>query len=185
MRGESRGVVVSFDRERGFGFIRSPALAEDAFVHASSVVGGEELRPGQQVRFLVEESDRGPRAVRVRPGRVGIPPALASIVAVIGPVGLATALLRVSGLPWASAWLVTINLATLSVWAWDKHRAVRDRRRVPESALLGLAALGGTIGAALGVLALGHKRRKPGILIGIAAFTAIQLIVVAILVTRP
>lgn len=185
MTGQTRGVVVSFDQVRGFGFIRSPDLAEDVFVHASSVVGGGNLRPGQQVRFLAEGTDRGPRAVRVRPGKIGLPPDLASIVTVIGSIGLVTGVLYASGLALAPAWFVSINVATLAAWIWDKHRSVRDGRRIPEAALLGMAAIGGTVGAVLGVFVLGHKRRKPKFLVSLGVITATQLIIIASLVARP
>jgi uncharacterized membrane protein YsdA (DUF1294 family)/cold shock CspA family protein len=184
MSGESRGVVVSFDPDRGFGFIRAPGLGEDVFVHASEVVGGGGLRAGQRVRFLVEGTDRGPRAVRVLPGSIGLPPALASATIVIGTVSVSMVLLRLAGLPLALAWTIPISLATLAVWAWDKHRAVRDARRVPEATLLGLAAIGGTIGALFGVIALNHKRSKPRFLMALGAIAVVQVIAILILSFR-
>lgn len=63
------GTVRWFDAERGFGFINRGEEAEDLFVHASEIVGGDPtkgLREGQVVEFEVGETDRGPQARRVR-----------------------------------------------------------------------------------------------------------------------
>ena len=182
MNTESDGVVVSFDLERGFGFIRSPDFSEDVFAHVSTVQGGRaSMRPGRRVRFSAEASERGPRAVRVVPGALGLSPTLAGVAMILGPAFAATLGLRFAGVGWLVAWLLAINPATLAAWAWDKHRAVRDHRRVPEAALLGLAAIGGIIGAVVGVSAFHHKNRKPRFLIGLALIAAAQLGAVALL----
>ena len=184
MTSRSRGVIVSFDEERGFGFIRAPGFSEDVFVHISAVVGNDHLRPGHRVQFVAEGSNRGPRAVRVWPGGMGLPPALASAVTLIAAVAATSAGLVWLGTPWGVGWLVPINLSTLAVWAWDKHRAARDGRRVPEAALLGLAAIGGTLGAIVGVLALHHKRRKSRFIAGLGAITIVQVVLIAILFAK-
>jgi uncharacterized membrane protein YsdA (DUF1294 family) len=57
-------------------------------------------------------------------------------------------------------YLVVINLITLAAFALDKQRAGQDGRRIPERTLLGLAVIGGTIGAILGQLVLRHKTQK-------------------------
>lgn len=64
-----QGNVRWFDAERGFGFIDRGEEAEDLFVHASEILGGDGprvLREGQVVEFEVGEGDRGPQARRVR-----------------------------------------------------------------------------------------------------------------------
>ena len=72
-----QGIVVRYDADRGFGFIRSRAFwADDVFVHASAVAGNVLLHPGQRVRFSAEATDKGPRATHVEPGRRGLSPAM-------------------------------------------------------------------------------------------------------------
>lgn len=57
--------------------------------------------------------------------------------------------------------------------AWDKLRAVRGGRRVPESALHLLELAGGWPGALLAMLAVNHKRAKPSFwLVTVAAAAA-------------
>ena len=68
-----------------------------------------------------------------------------------------------------------INALTLLVFGWDKLRASRRKRRVPERWLLRLAMLGGSPGALLGRWIFGHKTRKKRLntlLYGIAALQA-------------
>lgn len=173
-----RGVVVSYDVDRGFGFIRSRAFAEDVFVHVSTLRGPiRSLRPGQRVRFAAEPDARGPRTVWAEAGRGGLPlpPGQAAVLGVAGVVALATlGLAGLGGVPWVAAYLATINAATLALYAWDKHRAVRGRRRVPELALLAIALAGGTPAAALAMTTLRHKTRKPAFLAAFAGVVAVQ-----------
>ncbi len=62
----------------------------------------------------------------------------------------------------AVTYLWTINGLTLLVFGWDKLRARRRKRRVPERKLLWLAALGGSPCALLGRWIFRHKSRKRG-----------------------
>ena len=50
---------------------------------------------------------------------------------------------------------------TFALYGWDKWRAQRAGRRVPESRLHLLALLGGFPGAWLGMRVFRHKTRKP------------------------
>ena len=178
-----RGIVVAFDEARGFGFIR-PRGAADVFVHASAIDGGGGLRVGQRVEFEAAPTDRGPRATRVVPGGRGVTPSRAAGLGLAAALVAATLGTHRAGLGWPTAWLVAANLAAASAYAWDKRRAVRGSRRIPEAALLGLALVGGSPAAALTMGLLHHKTRKPRFLIAFAAVVLLQAAVLAALWSR-
>ena len=58
------GTVVSFNGEKGYGFIESDAADEEVFVHVADV-GGPALEVGQTVEFDVERAVGGPRAANL------------------------------------------------------------------------------------------------------------------------
>lgn len=61
------GVVKWFNQEKGFGFITPTDGSKDVFVHFRSIVsdGYKSLDEGQQVKFDVEEGQKGPQAANV------------------------------------------------------------------------------------------------------------------------
>jgi len=60
--------------------------------------------------------------------------------------------------------LILINLLTLITFGWDKKLSIKHKRRIPESRLLGLTFIGGTVGAALGMIIFRHKVSKKSFL---------------------
>ena len=57
-------------------------------------------------------------------------------------------------------WWVVWSVATFLAFGFDKGRAAQSGRRVPESLLLLLAALGGWLGGWLGMYVFRHKTAK-------------------------
>ena len=74
------------------------------------------------------------------------------------------------------AYLYAVNLTALALFGVDKHRAVHGGRRIPESVLLGIAVIGGSIGAIGGMLSFRHKTRKPRFSVGLPVILAIQIL---------
>lgn len=64
-------------------------------------------------------------------------------------------------------YLVAINAATFFVYGIDKWKARRSMWRIPEATLLGLAAIGGSVGAWLGMRAWRHKTMHKKFQLGI------------------
>lgn len=92
----------------------------------------------------------------------------------------------VIGSPWGllAAWLVVINLAAFFVFGWDKWKAKykerhENARRVPEKTLFLLAALGGSVGALLGMRVWHHKTLHRSFRIGIPLILALQIVIPA------
>lgn len=83
----------------------------------------------------------------------------------------------------AVLYLWAINALTLLAFGWDKLRARRKRRRVPERRLLWLAVLGGSPGAVLGRWIFGHKTRKKGFSVKLFAILTLQGALTIVLAT--
>ena len=58
------------------------------------------------------------------------------------------------------AWWLSLNLATVLLFGYDKAIAGGRRRRIPERTLLAFALVGGSPGALLAMRAFRHKTAK-------------------------
>lgn len=72
-------------------------------------------------------------------------------------------------------WLLAIDLIAFCTFGWDKRCAKKDRRRVRESTLLWLCALGGALGGLLAMRLFHHKTRKKPFFIGVPLMLAAQV----------
>ena len=174
------GVVVKFDRKRGYGFLRVENVRRDYFVHLNQVEDGRALVVGQVVSFEPAEGDRGPEARRVIAGSRPVSPTLK-----FGTLGLVLAGLFTAGawftLPFVGltlAWFLALSVATFLLFGFDKALARFHRNRVPERVLLGLAFLGGSPGALLAMRIFRHKTIKRSFRIGFWVVVGIQIAVV-------
>jgi uncharacterized membrane protein YsdA (DUF1294 family)/cold shock CspA family protein len=164
------GVVVKFEADRGFGFIRPDsahgAVDQDVFVHVRNVEGRKQLHPGQRVSFRMTRTDKGLAAIDVHPGSVlGIPYLRFLLIgigsAVLLLIGLAFALDRPASLAlWLVLWVAALSIATFGVYGWDKAQAKGDGTRVPEVILHLLDALGGSPGGFIAMRVFHHKTSK-------------------------
>lgn len=74
-------------------------------------------------------------------------------------------------------YLLIINALGLLIMLADKEKAKKHRWRIPESTLLTVAALGGSVGCYAGMRLFHHKTRKPKFYIGIPVIFAVQVLV--------
>ena len=58
---------------------------------------------------------------------------------------------------YALIYLAAVNVVTFFTYGIDKWKAKRARRRISEATLLGLAVIGGSIGAWIGIKVWHHK----------------------------
>jgi CspA family cold shock protein len=65
--GEAYGTVKWFSRMKGWGFIEPDGGERDVFVHYESILGEgfRNLEKGERVRFTIEDTPKGPKAVNV------------------------------------------------------------------------------------------------------------------------
>ena len=81
-------------------------------------------------------------------------------------------------------YLAVITVVTFLVYGIDKWKAQHKRWRIPESVLLGLAAIGGSVGAWLGMKVWRHKTQHKKFQYGVPAILAAQVAVVVWLLLR-
>jgi uncharacterized membrane protein YsdA (DUF1294 family) len=73
------------------------------------------------------------------------------------------------------AYLICLNLILFVLMGRDKAAARSSARRTPETALLALAVIGGSVGGLLGMILFRHKTRKPAFRIGLPLILICQL----------
>jgi uncharacterized membrane protein YsdA (DUF1294 family) len=67
------------------------------------------------------------------------------------------ALVLFAEIPLFYAWVLAVSVLAFAVYGYDKGIADSPLTRAPEDTLILLAALGGTLGAMLGMLVFRHK----------------------------
>ena len=72
-------------------------------------------------------------------------------------------------------YVIGINVMTFLMYGIDKWSAVHDLRRIPEKTLIGIAVVGGSVGAYVSMQMFRHKTRKPKFYIGVPLIFAIQI----------
>lgn len=73
-------------------------------------------------------------------------------------------------------YLLIINAAAFLLMLADKHKARKKLRRVPEATLLSTAAIGGSIGALIGMYLVRHKTKHLKFTVGVPVILALQVI---------
>ena len=81
-------------------------------------------------------------------------------------------------------YLVIINVVSFFIYGFDKWKAKKSKMRIRETALLGLAVLGGSIGAWLGMKVWHHKTLHKKFRFGVSAIIIIQLLLIGYLLYK-
>ena len=81
----------------------------------------------------------------------------------------------------AAAWLLITNLTAFAMYGLDKLKAKKEKRRIPEKTLIGIAVIGGSLGALAGMYLFRHKTLHKKFTIGVPAILAIQCALAAYL----
>ena len=85
----------------------------------------------------------------------------------------------------ALIYLVAINIVTFFMYGIDKWKAKNSKWRIRETALLGIAVLGGSIGAWLGMKVWRHKTQHKKYKYGVPAIIIVQLaLIVYFIITK-
>lgn len=76
---------------------------------------------------------------------------------------------------YALIYLAAVNVVTFFMYGIDKWKAKRARRRISEATLLGLAVIGGSIGAWIGIKIWHHKTLHKKFKYGIPLILILQI----------
>ena len=71
-----------------------------------------------------------------------------------------------------------VNAAGFVLMLADKIKAKKNLWRIPEATLMGVAAVGGSVGILLGMYSFRHKTRHLKFTIGVPLIRAVQIIAV-------
>lgn len=77
-------------------------------------------------------------------------------------------------------YILGINLITFIIYGIDKLKAKKGKRRTPEACLLGLAVIGGSIGAYLGIKVWHHKTLHKKFKYGIPGIIILQIVCICL-----
>jgi uncharacterized membrane protein YsdA (DUF1294 family)/cold shock CspA family protein len=170
------GEIVTWNDERGFGFIAPDQGGQQIFLHVKSMAR-RSVRPhaGQRVTFAVEPGpggkkraaevmvrvDRVPPSVRVARRAAPVRWSVASLAALPLFAGVWVACAMTWGVPfWMAGAYAVASIACFFAYAFDKAAAQAGRWRTPESTLLVLGLAGGWPGGLLAQQLLRHKSSK-------------------------
>ena len=77
-------------------------------------------------------------------------------------------------------YLLIINVITFIIYGIDKRKAKKRLWRIPEATLIGLAFIGGSVGAFLGMRIFHHKTKHIKFYVGVPAIFIIEIIIAMI-----
>jgi len=80
-------------------------------------------------------------------------------------------------------YLIAVNVVTFITYGIDKWKATRKKWRIPEATLLGLAAIGGGLGAWLGMKVWHHKTLHKKFRFGVPLLLIVQIALVVWITT--
>ena len=78
-------------------------------------------------------------------------------------------------------YLLIVNAVSFLLMLADKQKAKRHAWRIPESTLIGIAMIGGSIGALAGMYTFRHKTRHLKFILGIPLILVIQILLILFL----
>lgn len=83
-----------------------------------------------------------------------------------------------------TTYLIIVNASGFLLMLMDKLQAKRGAWRIPESTLMTVALVGGSIGAIAGMYLVRHKTRHPKFFIGLPAILTLQIAAILVFITR-
>lgn len=79
-------------------------------------------------------------------------------------------------------YLILMNAAAFLLMLVDKQKAKKKKWRIPEATLMGVAALGGSVGALAGMYTFRHKTKHAKFTVGIPVILILQIALAVFLI---
>jgi len=191
----SKGTLVDWRDDRGYGFIEPAASGKRVFCHIRAfTVRVKRPISGDRVTYLLATDKQGrPQATDVRPlgledaqyrstarkskprSRSQQPPLIRAACVMIFFTVL-IGLVVTAGLPWyVPIGYVVMSGITMFAYAFDKNAAMNKRRRTQEQSLHLMGIAGGWPGAWLAQAMFRHKHRKVSFMVEFWICTLINI----------
>lgn len=165
-----KGKLVSWNDEKGFGFIAPYPDGKQIFIHIKAFINSNK-RPviNQFVNYTVSADAQGrPCATNaiLAGDRFSVKPKrkkglfLSYVVAAAFLLVVGISVLTENVPPHVFILYIVVSLITFVVYAWDKSAAERGTQRTPENTLHLLSLVGGWPGALIAQESLRHKTKK-------------------------
>ncbi|HAO52289.1 TPA: DUF1294 domain-containing protein [Candidatus Magasanikbacteria bacterium] len=77
-----------------------------------------------------------------------------------------------------TTYLIAINFVTFIIFGLDKHKSIKNKRRISEKTLWFLSLVGGSLGAMLAMKMFRHKTKKLSFQAILAVILALQILVI-------
>ena len=81
-------------------------------------------------------------------------------------------------------YIVVINALALALMLIDKYKAKKNLWRIPEATLLGISAIGGSLGAIIGMRLFHHKTKHLKFSVGLPILLVIHILLGIIVYTK-
>ena len=94
------------------------------------------------------------------------------------------ALINEIGITKIIVYLLVVNIIAFFAMWLDKWKAKNDAWRIPESTLMALALMGGSIGGIAGMYTFRHKTKKPKFFIGFPVILITEIVLVIYLLIK-
>lgn len=78
-------------------------------------------------------------------------------------------------------YLIIVNLLSIGLFGYDKQCAIKNKWRISENALIASAAIGGSLGAYVGMISFRHKTQHKLFQVCVPLLLIIQTIILLII----
>lgn len=160
-----KGTITTWNDEKGFGFITPEGDDKRVFMHINALMPRQKRPQGSEVVTYELELDNQQRPcakkILYKNSLVKFTALKLAAIAAAGFVATLFGLVLGDIIPWW-VFIVYISASFLALleYAFDKHKARREKWRTPEATLHALELLGGWPGALIAQQLFRHKNRK-------------------------